>query len=79
MKYERDRVRHDTYGSLCIARHHARQLTSGGYMYVCHKCAKSILPSELVHQMEGGIRMPYHSFCLEALRKRYREQLGLAA
>jgi hypothetical protein len=46
-------------------------------MYICHKCAKSILPSELVHQWEENVRMPYHAFCLEAQRKRHLENLGL--
>lgn len=31
--------------------------------YVCTKCAKSILPSELTFKEEGGTLMPYHTFC----------------
>lgn len=33
------------------------------FCYVCTKCAKSILPSELTFKQEEGVLMPYHSYC----------------
>lgn len=38
-------------------------------MYVCHACAKSILPSELEIVIEDGVRMPYHRYHTTIIRR----------